>query len=734
MLLGCHQFRECVPQVVKKSDIETLTVNEIIGRCPNLIIDNPNVILTGNLEVCNGNVILQTINACSNEFPIVVNGNVVFEDNVSIEGTLFVCNIAPGENCNSISFCDGPISVVQMEACPNTNGIIVNTNVIILGNLDVCQIRGELCNGNAITIGPNVIIEDTLFVCNISPGPGCNSIGFCSNAISIGQIDACPNTNGVIVNTNLTVTGNLDVCQIRGDLCNSNAITLGPNVIIEDTLFVCNIAPGPGCNSIGFCSNSIALLQIDACPNTNGIIVNTNAEVTQNLTVDNTLFVCNIAAPANCNSIGFCSNVSLLRVNACPNNNSIILNTNIEVTQNLTVDNTLFVCNIAAPANCNSIGFCSNVSLLRINACPNNTSVIVNTNIVTNNNVDICGNGVLTVSRIDACNTNIDILNSATTPLGQTGNLNICGPTTVHVNLVSACSNLQTANSATFFLRDVAVGLNAPAQGGNGNNFTVTPVNFLLNGTRALHTERLRSWSRIFTNSVFSIPGNTWTTVPIDQFFSVYNNLGSGSGNQIYAGGTAWANGVTFQLFQPNIINPTPITYGSNIATWGGAIDPFLLNLLTLSGAGPAGEQERFVCGMLINLSSLDNPYAFLRPLEYRGFASWGTTGNVITDTGVRAMRYILYNAAPQGGGINRFYGPTWTFNSRPLFQANSQSRITSFTDFNELTGTAANIGVVLPYNAKWAVQLQVWSDSDSFIPLNDGANDECSLSINTWA
>lgn len=698
MLLGCHQFRECVPQIVKDASIGTLTVNEIIGRCNNLVIDNPNVILTGNLEVCNGNVILQTIEACSNEFPIVVNGNVVFQDDVSIEGTLFVCNIAPGDNCNSIAFCDGPISVVQMDACPNTNGIIVNTNMVILGNLDVCNIRGELCEGNAITLGPNVIIEDTLFVCNIVPAPGCTSISFCSNSIAINQIDACPNSDTLLINTNVEIVGNLEVCNIRGENCEGNIITVGPNVLVEDTLFVCNIVAPIDCNFISFCSTPIAVNQIDACPNNDSILINTNVEVSDNLTVDNILFVCNIDAPANCNTI--------------------TINTNVRVTENLTVDDNLFAC--------------GNLAVTRINACPNNTSITINTNVIANGNVDIC-NGTLTVSRIDACNTNIDILNSVTTPAGQTGNVNICGPTVLNVNLVSACSNLQTANSATFFLRDVAVGLNSPAQGGNGNNFTVTPVNFIVNNIRSLHTERLRSWSRILTNTVFSIPGNTWTTVPLDQFFGAYNNLGSGTGNQIYAGGEAWANGVTFQLFQPNILTTVPITYGSNIATWGANIDPFLLNLLAISGAGPAGEQERFVSGILINLSSLDNPYAFLRPLEYRGFVTWGTSGNVAT-TGTRAMRYILYNAAPAIGGVQRFYGPTWTWNSEALFQANSQSRITAFTDFNELTGTAAIQGNVIPWNAKWAVQLQVWSDSDSFIPINDAANDECSLSVNTWA
>jgi hypothetical protein len=140
------------------------------------------------------------------------------------------------------------------------------------------------------------------------------------------------------------------------------------------------------------------------------------------------------------------------------------------------------------------------------------------------------------------------------------------------------------------------------------------------------------------------------------------------------------------------------------------------------------------VSGILINLSSLDNPYAFLRPLEYRGFATWGTSGSVAT-SGTKAMRYILYNAAPSTGLVQRFYGPTWTWNSDPLFSTDTQARITAFTDFNELTGTAANIaGNVTPWNAKWAVQLQVWSDSDSFIPLNDATDDQCSLSINTWA
>jgi hypothetical protein len=533
MLGGCHQFRECIPQTVKDSNVGTLTVNEIIGRCNNLVIDNPNVILTGNLEVCNGNVILQTIEACSNEFPIVVNGNVVFQDDVSIEGTLFVCNISPGDNCNAISFCDGPIAVVQMDACPNTNGIIVNTNMVILGNLDVCNIRGELCEGNAITLGPNVIIEDTLFVCNIAPGPGCNNIGFCSNAISIGQIDACPNFDTLTINTNVEVVGNLEVCNIRGENCEGNIITTGPNLLVEDTLFVCNIAVPPNCNSLSFCSAPISVFQIDACPQEDGIIINTNVQVTENLTVDNTLFVCDIDNAANCNSI--------------------TINTNVTIADNLTVEDNLFAC--------------GNLFIDTINACPNNTSITINTNVIANNNVDIC-NGTLTVSRIDACNTNIDILNSVTSPVGQTGNVNICGPTTLHVNLVSACSNINTANSATFFLRDVAVGLNPPSEGGNGNKYTVTPVNFLVNNIRSLHTERLRSWSRIFTNTVFSIPGNTWTTVPLDKFFP-FNNLGGGTGNEIYAGGTAWANGVTFQLLQPNIITNVPITYGSNAATWG---------------------------------------------------------------------------------------------------------------------------------------------------------------------
>lgn len=254
MLPGCHAFKECVKTFQKQQAIETLTVSEIIGRCPNLIIDVPTVDLTGNLQVCNGNLIIQSITSCDPEFPIEITGNVVFHNNVSIEGTLFVCDIVQGPNCNiDINFCNAPLELNEVAACPGESSVDFLTNVVIQGNLQVCDIVATNCPGQNINIGPNVTVGDTLFVCTI------NSLGCPGNEVTIGpnveitdtltvcNINAlgCPG-NQVIIGPNVNITDTLTVCNINALGCPNNTVTIGPNVNIPGTLDICNISCASG--------------------------------------------------------------------------------------------------------------------------------------------------------------------------------------------------------------------------------------------------------------------------------------------------------------------------------------------------------------------------------------------------------------------------------------------------------------------------------------------------------
>ena len=259
MLPGCHAFKECIKTYQKEQNIQTLTVNEIVGRCPNLIIEANTVEISDNLSVCGGNLIIQSITPCSDDFPIEIFGNVIFHDNVSIEGTLFVCDIVQGPNCNiTLNFCNSPLELNQVDACPGEDNVEFITNVVIQGNLQVCDIVATNCPGQNINIGPNVTVGDTLFVCTI------DSLG-------------CPN-NAVTIGPNVDITDTLTVCNINALGCSGNAVTIGPNVNITDTLTVCNI------NALG-------------CPN-NTVTIGPNVVIT------NTLEVCDITCPTG--NVTFC--------------------------------------------------------------------------------------------------------------------------------------------------------------------------------------------------------------------------------------------------------------------------------------------------------------------------------------------------------------------------------------------------------------------------------------------
>ena len=231
-------YRECIKAVDEKRDIGILRVGNIIGLCNDLVIRDPNVIIDGNFFVCNGDVVTDTIRACQTN--IVVEDDTIFEQNIYVDNTLFVCNIAPnGRDCNAISFCGGPLAVTSLAACPNTNTITILNNVIIQDNLTVQNnviIEDNLTVQNNVIVQDNLTVQDNLFVCNISAIPGqCTSIN---------------------VNSNVVVQD---------------------NVTVQDTLFVCNIAPiGGNCTSISFCDGPIAIQQIDNCPGNVNVIVNTN--------------------------------------------------------------------------------------------------------------------------------------------------------------------------------------------------------------------------------------------------------------------------------------------------------------------------------------------------------------------------------------------------------------------------------------------------------------------------
>lgn len=217
MSLKSPSYRECIKVVDEKRDIGILRVGNLIGLCNDLIIKDPNVIIDGNFFVCNGDIVTDTVRACQTN--IVFEDDSIFEQNVYVDNTLFVCNIAPnGRDCNTISFCGGPLSVNTLAACPNTNTITIRNNVIaqdnvtIQDNLFVCNIGSVTGQCTSINIRNNVVaqdnvtVQDTLFVCNIAPiGGNCSSISFCDGPIAIEQINSCPGNANVIVNANLVL-------------------------------------------------------------------------------------------------------------------------------------------------------------------------------------------------------------------------------------------------------------------------------------------------------------------------------------------------------------------------------------------------------------------------------------------------------------------------------------------------------------------------------------------------
>jgi hypothetical protein len=251
MPLVSPSYRECIKAVDEKRDIGILRVGNIIGLCNDLIIKDPNVIIDGNFFVCNGDVVTDTIRACQTN--IVIEDDTIFEQNVFIDNTLFVCNIAPnGRDCNTISFCGGPLAVNTLTACPNTNTITIRNNVIVQDNLTVqdnifvCNIRAISGQCNSVTFPSNIIaqdnvtVQDTLFVCNIAPiGGNCTSIAFCNGPIAIEQIDNCPGSSNVIVNTNLVIrTPNMLQVDFIAPADNRTNVTFNPT--LTENVVICN--------------------------------------------------------------------------------------------------------------------------------------------------------------------------------------------------------------------------------------------------------------------------------------------------------------------------------------------------------------------------------------------------------------------------------------------------------------------------------------------------------------
>lgn len=574
----------------------------------------------------------------------------------------------------------------------------------------------------------------------------------------------------IIRDPNVIIDGNFFVCN--GDFvtetiraCQTNIVfeddtIFEQNVYVDDTLFVCNIAPnGRNCNAISFCGGPLAVPSLTACPNNNSITVLTNIIAQDNVTIQDNLFVCNIrGVTGQCNSVTISSNVIaqdnvtvqdnlfVCNISAVPGQcTSIRVNSNVVAQDNVTVLDTLFVCNIAPiGGNCSSIAFCDGpIAIQQIDPCPGNANVIVNSNLVLRTPNSL---------QVDFIAPADGRPNVAVQPL-LTSNFTICNPTNLVVDTIRGCSAnsaiVQPPNSsftqhATSFLNDLQVGTNTAPFITNdfiSPIFTPNPINFLpLNGF-ARHTESSVSSGGWFTRRRILVPQDVWTHInpfdgetPIGLRDGYLGNPLLGSTRYWSGSQTAWAEGTTFQIFPENFVGPfadARIFALLNGITPTGNLDPF----------------ERFQGGILINAAAQPNvPWMLTRWINYKLNLTWVEPTNNVLDTDTVAARLIFYKVEGTPAGpatVQRFFGPTWSTNARALIKGTStRGRVQSAVHLDNITNTpttTANASYVSSVNGAaqgtWAVQLQAWSTFEANINTNlpPADDDETGIFFNLW-